>query len=193
MAAMVPEPPSMMSRSRSASSLAPLRIMPPSRTVSGGSSTMVFSIRSAKAVSGSMTCSIFRSRGDDSFCSCCLTSGRARRPRASPSSSRQLTWPVTIRAMIRSRSGMSFSASVSSPRTMASPFSSSTAVRRRSISVGSSSGFSSQLRSIRLPMGVRVLSSTHRSVPFLSLERMVSVSSRFRRASRSSSMNLPVV
>ena len=41
-------------------------------------------------------------------------------------------------------------------------------------------------------MAVFVLSSTHSREPFFSLPRMVSVSSRFRRAIRSSSMNWPV-
>ena len=56
---------------------------------------------------------------------------------------------------------------------------------------GLSSGFSSQLRSIRAPMAVLVLSSTHRRLPFFSLLRRVSVSSKFRRADMSSSMNWP--
>ena len=42
-------------------------------------------------------------------------------------------------------------------------------------------------------MAVRVLSSTQRREPFFSLARRVSVSSRFRRAVRSSSMNCPEV
>ena len=37
------------------------------------------------------------------------------------------------------------------------------------------------------------MSSTHSRLPFFSLERSVSVSSRLRRAVRSSSMNCPVV
>ena len=193
MAAMVPLPPSMMSRRRSASSLAPLRMMPPSRMVRGGSSTSVFSMRSAQSVRGSMAASSFLSRGESHFCSCAFTSGSARKPRASPSKSRQLTVPVTMRVCTRSKSVTSRSASSSSPRTMTLSVSSSTAPWRRVISTGSSRGFSSQERSIRPPMAVWVLSSTHRSVPRFSLERMVSVSSRFRRASKSSSMNRPVV
>ena len=43
----------------------------------------------------------------------------------------------------------------------------------------------------RPPMAVFVLSSTHRRLPFFSLLRRVSVSSRLRRAVRSSSMNWP--
>ena len=59
------------------------------------------------------------------------------------------------------------------------------------MAAGLSSGFSSQLRSIRPPMGVFVLSRTQRRLPRFSFVRSVSVSSRFRRAVRSSSMNLP--
>ena len=50
-------------------------------------------------------------------------------------------------------------------------------------------GFSSQLRKSRPPMAVLVLSSTHRRLPRFSPARMVSVSSKFRRAVRSSSRN----
>ena len=82
---------------------------------------------------------------------------------------------------------------ISSSLRMVSFTSAATALERRSISVTDSRGRSSQLRSIRPPMGVFVLSSTHRRLPFFSLPRRVSVSSRFRRAVRSSSMNCPVV
>ncbi len=57
---------------------------------------------------------------------------------------------------------------------------------------GLSSGFSSQLRSMRLPMAVLVWSSTHRRLPRFSPARMVSVNSRLRRALRSSSMKRPL-
>ena len=167
--------------------------MPPSRMVRGGSSTMVFSIRSAQSVRGSMACSSFLSRGASHFCSWAFTSGSARKPLARPSRSRQLTVPVTIRVMTRSKSVTSRRASSSSPRTMTESTSSSTALWRRVISTGSRRGFSSQDRSIRPPMAVWVLSNTHSRVPFFSLERMVSVSSRFRRASMSSSIKRPVV
>ncbi len=183
----------MMSRSRSASALAPLRMMPPSRMVSGGSSTMVFSILSAQSASGSMAAASFCSRGLPSSARIAFTWGNARRPRAKASRSRQLTVPVTMRVMTRSRSVTSLRASSSSPRAMGLSTRASTAACRRVISAGSSRGFSSQERSIRPPMAVWVLSSTHSRVPFFSLERMVSVSSRFRRASRSSSIKRPVV
>ena len=54
-------------------------------------------------------------------------------------------------------------------------------------------GRSIQERMSRCPIAVRVLSSTQRREPFFSLPRMVSVSSRFRRAVRSSSINSPPV
>ena len=82
-------------------------------------------------------------------------------------------------------------AAVSSSRAMVSSTSAATAELRRWMAVTDSSGRSSQLRRHRPPMGVRVLSSTQRRLPFFSLFRRVSVSSRFRRAARSSSINRP--
>ena len=61
------------------------------------------------------------------------------------------------------------------------------------MAAGESRGGSIHARISRWPMAVRVLSSTHSRLPFFSLERSVSVSSRLRRAVRSSSMNCPVV
>ena len=80
---------------------------------------------------------------------------------------------------------------MSSSRAMVLSTRAATAALRLAMAVTDSSGRSSQLRSIRPPMGVLVLSSTHRSEPFFSRSRRVSVSSRFRRAVRSSSMNRP--
>ena len=51
------------------------------------------------------------------------------------------------------------------------------------------SGCSIQLRSIRLPMAVLVLSSTQSSVPRFSRPRSVSVSSRLARVTCDSRMN----
>ena len=51
------------------------------------------------------------------------------------------------------------------------------------------SGCSIQLRSIRLPMAVLVLSSTQSSVPRFSRPRNVSVSSRFARVTGDRLMN----
>ena len=82
-------------------------------------------------------------------------------------------------------------ARASSSRTMVWSTSWPTAALRRVMAVTDSRGRSSQLRSSRPPMGVRVLSSTQRRLPFFSLLRRVSVSSRFRRAVRSSSINCP--
>lgn len=68
---------------------------------------------------------------------------------------------------------------------MLSPSSSPTAFNRLLMAVGLSSGFSSTERIRRLPIGVRVWSSTHSSVPLRSPVRRVLVSSRLRRAVRS--------
>ena len=193
MARIVPSPPFIISRKRSASALAPGRISLPSRTVMGGSSTKVASIRSAQSSNASIDSSKRFNRGESICCSCCLTAGNALKPFARPSNSRPLTEPVTMRVITRSRSVTCFRASCSSPRQMVEFTSSSTAFKRRWIWLGSSKGFSSQLRIRRPPMGVLVLSNTQRRVPFFSLLRRVSVSSRFRLASRSNSMNLPVV
>ena len=67
--------------------------------------------------------------------------------------------------------------------------SASTAFRRWLISWLEISGCSIQLRSIRLPMAVLVLSSTHSRVPRFSRPRRVSVSSRFARVTGESRMN----
>ena len=82
-------------------------------------------------------------------------------------------------------------AAISSSRARVFSTSAATAAFRFTMAVTESSGRSSQDRSSRPPMGVRVLSSTHRRDPFFSRSRRVSVSSRFRRAVRSSSMNRP--
>ena len=88
-------------------------------------------------------------------------------------------------------SEMPCKARISSSRATVCSTSAATAALRRSISVTDSSGRSSHERINRPPMAVFVLSSTHRRLPFFSLLRSVSVSSRLRRAVRSSSMNWP--
>ena len=82
-------------------------------------------------------------------------------------------------------------AAMSSSRAMVSSTRAATAELRLQMAVTLSSGRSSQDRRHRAPMGVFVLSSTHRRLPFFSLLRRVCVSSRFRRAVRSSSMKRP--
>ena len=82
-------------------------------------------------------------------------------------------------------------AAVSSSLAMVSSTKAATAEFRLQMAVTLRRGRSSQERKQRAPMGVRVLSSTHSRLPFFSLPRRVSVSSRFRRAVRSSSMNRP--
>ena len=80
---------------------------------------------------------------------------------------------------------------MSSSRAMVLSTRAATAALRLAMAVTDSSGRSSQLRSSRPPMGVLVLSSTHRREPLFSRSRRVSVSSRFRRAVRSNSINRP--
>ena len=96
-----------------------------------------------------------------------------------------------MRPMSRSRSVTSRRVALSSSRRMGSFTSSSTAPSRLPMATGDSRGRSIQARISRWPMGVRVLSSTHSSDPFFSLDRRVSVSSRLRRAVRSSSIYCP--
>ena len=86
---------------------------------------------------------------------------------------------------------MPFSASHMSYSSAESFVRASTASWRLSISAGFISGCSSHVLSLRLPMEVTVLSSTHSSEPRFSLVRMVSVSSRFRRVVRFRPMNSP--
>ena len=102
-----------------------------------------------------------------------------------------LAVPATIRPRLRSMSVISRRMYCSSSRSMFFSTSSATALRRWLIFAGLSRGFSSQLRSILPPMAVFVRSSTQRRLPFFSLPRMVSVSSRQRLAPRSSSINSP--
>ena len=80
---------------------------------------------------------------------------------------------------------------ISSSRATVFFVSASTAPRRRSMAATSRSGRVSHARRLRAPMAVFVLSSTQRRLPRFSLARMVSVSSRLRRAERSSSMKRP--
>ena len=88
-------------------------------------------------------------------------------------------------------SPMPWRAKISSSRPIASFTRASTAFSRRLMAVTLSRGRSSQLRSSLPPMAVLVLSSTHSRLPRFSLPRMVAVSSRFRRAFKSSSINRP--
>ena len=90
--------------------------------------------------------------------------------------------------MMRSRSVTSRRARISSSRSMVCSTSACTPSRRRRMAAGEMRGCSIQLRIMREPMAVFVLSSTHRRLPFFSPPRRVSVSSRLRRAVRSSSM-----
>ena len=83
--------------------------------------------------------------------------------------------------------------SISSPRATLSLKSSSTALSLRFIAMGLRSGRSIHARSSRPPIGVFVLSSTHRSEPRFSPVRSDSVSSSERRVAQSSSMYLPPV
>ena len=80
------------------------------------------------------------------------------------------------------------SAAISSCLRILSSTSSDTALSRRCIAVGCSSGISTQERSKRAPIGVRVRSSTHSRLPRFSPVRRFAVSSRLRRVDQSSSM-----
>ena len=99
--------------------------------------------------------------------------------------------PYTMRPSSRSISPRPVMAEVSSSRTMVFSTRDATAAFRFRMAVTLRRGRSSQLRRHRAPMGVLVLSRTHSKEPFFSLPRRVSVSSRLRRAARSSSMKRP--
>ena len=88
-------------------------------------------------------------------------------------------------------SPMPVRAAISSSRSMALFTRASTDVRRLLMAATLKRGRSSQERRSRPPMAVFVLSRTHSRLPRFSLSRMVAVSSRLRRAVRSSSMNRP--
>ena len=99
--------------------------------------------------------------------------------------------PYTARPTSRCMSVISRSTAISSPRATLFEYSSFTAVRRRFIATADNSGLSTHERSMRPPIGVLVLSSTHSSEPFFSPLRRDSVSSRLRRVTQSSSMYRP--
>ena len=96
------------------------------------------------------------------------------------------TEPYTTRVIMRSRSKMPVSASVTSSKSGRFSNSSSTAFCRSVMPAGLKSGCSSHVRISRLPIAVLVLSSTHKSEPRRSLLRIVSSNSRFRRVFKSS-------
>ena len=105
--------------------------------------------------------------------------------------SRGLAFPKIMRVIIRSRSYIPESSAAISPESIGSLRSVSTAQRRLSIFTGSRSGLSIYDRKSLFPIAVLVLSSTQRSVPRFSRPRIVSVSSKFRLAERSSFINAP--
>ena len=90
--------------------------------------------------------------------------------------------PYTVRLTRRCISLISLIARISSARTTLFCVSSCTAFRRLRMAATDSSGRSTQLRSMRLPIAVPVLSSTQSRLPFFSPVLRDSVSSRLRRA-----------
>ena len=179
-----------MPRRRSTSGSKPSRMNSPSRTEKGGSSHRVRpirSVRSSRVSSWASSPRRPRSKADSSS----FTWGSRAMAFFRATTSRPPAVPYTMRPTSRSMSPMPDRARASSSRTMVWSTSWPTAALRRVMAVTDSRGRSSQLRSSRPPMGVRVLSSTQRRLPFFSLLRRVSVSSRFRRAVRSSSINCP--
>ena len=135
---------------------------------------------------GSMFCSISRSRAHCTSPSSSLMAGRRAvvAPRAIISFTGGL--PYTTRVISRSRSYTPSRAAASSLMRILFRVSSVTAFSRRLIELTESSGCSMEERKSRRPIEVFVLSSTQKSVPRFSRLRIVSVSSRLRRAATSS-------
>ena len=106
---------------------------------------------------------------------------------ASRSSSSGLTLARRIRMQVRSMSPTRLRRSRSEVRSRALSASHSIWSNRVSIRRRSRSGLIKRRRSIRDPMGVRVLSSTPRSEPCLTPSNEVASISRFRRVNSSSS------
>ena len=162
--------------------------MPPSRIVKGGSSTMAEEISCSTSSKPSISWKICRSNVDSQEASRDFSPGSRSTAAARERSSLPLAEPYTIRVIMRSRSKIPVSCSVTWSNSCGLSKSSSTAFCRRVMRAGLNRGCSSQDLISRLPMAVFVRSSTHKREPFRSLLRSVSVSSKFRRAFKSKLM-----
>ena len=179
-------------RSISTVSSNPSLMIPPSRMVTGGSSSMDASISWKISERASILFSIaVNSLPENPFSTAFMAGSISSELRKAIKSLGLAVLYVTLLSS-RSKSYTGFRYSRISSRDTLSLPSSSTASRRRSISALSISGCSSILRRSRPPMAVFVLSSTQRREPFFCFSRSVSVSSRFLRVELSSSIYLLV-
>ena len=175
------------SRSSSRSLSTPEAMTPPSLKVSGGSGTMVLSMRDRRSLSSSIDrCSASR-RSADRRPRAVRTAGIFARETESASTSRGFAVSRVTRLSRRSRSRMPSSACRNCSRAIVSLTWASTASRRSWISARSIDGRSSQERSRRLPMGVPVASRQRNKVTPSSVPaNSGSISSRLRTVTASS-------
>ena len=186
--------PSVLARRSSSASLEkPSLIIPASRMVIGGSSTIAeeiseyISARSSKFAKHSAKRSL--SIVPISFFMCGSISSELR----NAIKSRGFADLQLIFVIIRSKSYTGFKYSRISSRSIARLLHSSIPACRFKMSSLLISGCSIMERNARAPMAVLVLSSTHKSEPFFCFSRMVSTSSRFRLEELSISIYFPVV
>ena len=167
----------------------PLRIMPPSRTEKGGSSTIA-----ASKVVNSSWCKCTSSHN------CCKSlllqylsklfiSGSTASEERNETRSRALALPTSIRETIRSKSKIAFNLSCRLPRICTFVSNSPTASCLDLICDKSSKGHSIQFLSLRAPMEVEVKSSTSNNVPRLEPSRIFFISSKFLTAVASKFIN----
>ena len=167
-----------------------MRIIPPSRTEKGGSSQIAASILPRISSRISIAPISFSSIQVKPV-RISLIPGRAAQQLARVRRSLPPAVPYTHRPTSRCMSLISLSLTISSERLTLSPTSSSTAARRLRMATAESRGLSTQDRSRREPIGVFVLSRTHRREPLFSPLLNASVSSRLRRVVQSISMYFP--
>ena len=155
-------------------------MMPPSRRLMPGSSTMARSKRSTRASKVSTFASACLSIEDFAPFSFSRMPGRQRSEIFSAMRSRALAVPTSMRVRRRSKSWISRQPSRTPPRSEKSPTSSPTASRRCVMPAMLSKGYSSHFFKRRLPIAVSVKSRTSRSVFFLPPSRRLRVISRLR-------------
>ena len=176
-------------RYASSCSLKPSLNSPPSRSVTGASS-LIASVSSLHSLSMSHIIARAWLSSPSAWQSSNVRamSGSTSNERLSARQSRALSVPYAKRESIRSRSHTCFSFSRSSSAAIGWVSMNSIASCRAVMSRSLSKGCSIQSFSIREPIAVQVLSSSHKREPRRFLSRSDSVNSRLRRAVGSSVM-----
>ena len=180
------------SRSMSTVSSKPSLIMPPSRMVTGGSSSIAAWISWKISCRQSISASMLLSSWEDCPARTALIAGSISKELRKAIKSLGFAVLYVTLLSNRSRSYTGFRYSLISSLDTLSAQNSSRASKRRSISSLSIKGCSSMLRRSLPPIAVLVRSSTHSREPRFCFSRRVSVSSRFLLVELSSSIYLLV-